>query len=82
MIRRTGWLVAGLLSGAAGGAAAQSPALGPRDGAGLSPTDTGRVSVGTAAPDFTLEALTGSPVTLSGFRGSREVVLVFYRGHW
>jgi len=59
-----------------------NPMLGPKDGAGLAATDTGRVSIGTVAPDFTLEAKDGPPVTLSQFRGKKNVVLVFYRGHW
>ena len=58
------------------------PSLGPVDGAGLTPLDTGRVAVGTTAPDFTLEAKDGGVVTLSQFRGKKMVVLVFYRGHW
>jgi hypothetical protein len=33
------------------------------------------------APDFTLVDQHGNPVTLSDFHG-RNVVLVFYRGHW
>jgi len=33
------------------------------------------------APDFTLTDQNGRVVTLSDFRG-RNVVLVFYRGHW
>jgi cytochrome oxidase Cu insertion factor (SCO1/SenC/PrrC family) len=57
-------------------------ALGPKDGAGLAPTDTGRVMVGQMAPDFTLEVYDGSRLTLSEFRGKRHVILVFYRGHW
>ncbi len=56
--------------------------LGPVDGGGLPPTDTARVAVGTLAPDFTLEALQGPPVTLSQFRGAKNIILVFYRGHW
>ncbi len=35
-------------------------------------------AVGTPAPDFTLEDQTGSPVTLSDFRGKQAVVLYFY----
>jgi hypothetical protein len=63
------------------GAAAQQ--LGPHDGADLSPTDLERVGIGDIAPDFTLEApLDGDVVTLSQYRGSMNVVLVFYRGHW
>jgi peroxiredoxin (alkyl hydroperoxide reductase subunit C) len=60
----------------------QAPQLGSKDPAKLPPTDTSRVAVGAEAPDFTLEALAGPPVTLSQFRGKRNVVLVFYRGHW
>jgi hypothetical protein len=58
------------------------PALGPRDGAGLPPTELDRVTIGSAAPDFTLESKDGAIVTLSSFRGRKNVVLVFYRGHW
>ena len=56
--------------------------LGPVDDLDLPPTDLDRVQVGDVAPDFTLLSLEGPPVTLSSFRGSRKVVLVFYRGHW
>ncbi len=56
--------------------------LGPTDGAGLPPTDLGRVAVGRPAPDFTLESKDGGTVMLSSFRGRKDVVLVFYRGHW
>lgn len=72
-----------LLTWGAGIAASQDrPELGPKDGAGLAPTDLGRVAVGALAPDFTLESKEGEPVTLSSFRGRKNVVLVFYRGHW
>jgi cytochrome oxidase Cu insertion factor (SCO1/SenC/PrrC family) len=57
-------------------------ALGPKDGDGLGPTDLERVKVGGPAPDFTLEDEKGTPTTLSQFRGKKNVVLVFYRGHW
>ena len=63
-------------------ASGQPVQLGPQDPAKLPPTDTSRVAVGAAAPDFTLESLAGPPVTLSQFRGKQNVVLVFYRGHW
>jgi hypothetical protein len=56
--------------------------LGPADGFDLPATDLQRVAVGSMAPDFTLLSLDGDPVTLSSFRGSRDVILVFYRGHW
>jgi cytochrome oxidase Cu insertion factor (SCO1/SenC/PrrC family) len=68
---------------AAGSVEAQArPKLGPVDGAGLSSLDTGRVTVGTVAPDWSLESKDGGIVTLSQFRGKKTVVLVFYRGHW
>ena len=57
------------------------PQPGPADGADLPPADTGRVAVGDTAPDFTLLDRHGEPVTLSGLRG-RRIVLVFYRGFW
>ena len=79
VLRAAGFLA---LLGLRGSLAAQQIPLGPKDGTGLAPTDTGRVTVGAPAPDFTLEALTGPPVTLSQFRGQKVVVLVFYRGHW
>ena len=36
---------------------------------------------GEVAPDFKLADQNGKPVTLSGARGEK-VVLVFYRGYW
>lgn len=56
--------------------------LGPKDGAGLPPTDLDRIKAGQAAPDFTLENFDGKAMSLSDFRGKKNVVLVFYRGHW
>lgn len=56
--------------------------LGPRDGRDLPATDLNRVAVETVAPDFSLATLSGDTVTLSAFRGAKNVVLVFYRGHW
>ena len=56
--------------------------LGPKDGLDLAPTDLNRIKVGQEAPDFTLEAADSKPITLSGFRGKKNVVLVFYRGYW
>ena len=70
------------LSALAAGTSIQAQALGPVDGRNLSPTEIGRVAVGTAAPDFTLPQFGGENVTLSQFRGSKNVVLVFYRGFW
>ena len=56
--------------------------LGPVDGHDLPGVDLDRVQVGEPAPDFKLTSLAGPPVTLSSFRGVKNVVLVFYRGHW
>ena len=36
------------------------------------------LAAGTTAPDFTLKDTDGNDVTLSGFRGEQNVVLVFY----
>ena len=62
--------------------AARAQTLGPVDGRDLSPADLERVGVGDEAPLFTLESYDGGPVDLAGFRGEKNVVLVFYRGHW
>lgn len=58
------------------------PRLGPADHRELPPTDIERVAVGAPAPDFTLARYGGGTVTLSQFRGQKNVVLVFYRGYW
>ena len=56
--------------------------LGPTDGHDLPGADLERVKVGDLAPDFSLTSLSGPVVTLSELRGVKDVVLVFYRGHW
>lgn len=56
--------------------------LGPKDGHKLAPMDLKRVKVGNKAPDFTLENMDGKRMSLADFRGKKNVVLVFYRGHW
>jgi len=56
--------------------------LGPHDGLDLPGLDTGRVAVGDVAPDFSLMTYAGTVTTLSDFRDEKNVVLVFYRGHW
>ncbi len=58
------------------------PELGPMDGRDLPREDLDRVQVGDEAPDFTLAAYSGDYLTLSQYRGQKNVVLVFYRGHW
>jgi peroxiredoxin len=60
----------------------QERPLGPTDGLDLPAVDTGRVAVGDVAPDFTLLSRDEREVTLSVFRAAKNVVLVFYRGHW
>ncbi len=62
--------------------AASAQRLGPVDGFDLPRTDIERVATGDEAPLFTLESFDRGPVDLAGFRGNRNVVLVFYRGHW
>ena len=75
-----------LLGGCAGDDARPEPAgevtLGPVDGLDLPGSDLERVQAGDPAPDFSLVSLAGPVVTLSEFRGSRNVILVFYRGWW
>jgi len=39
-----------------------------------------QVEINSSAPDFELADFRGQPVRLSGFRGSKHVVLVFNRG--
>jgi hypothetical protein len=56
--------------------------LGPHDGLELPPVEPERVAVGDVAPDFTLRAHERKTITLSEFRGKRDLLLVFYRGHW
>lgn len=56
--------------------------LGPVDGQELPPTDLERVGVGSSAPDFLLEDEKGNSIALSQFHEQKNVVLVFYRGHW
>jgi hypothetical protein len=56
--------------------------LGPADGHDLPGVDLDRVRVGQMAPDFALSSLGGPVVALSSFQGEKNVVLVFYRGHW
>jgi peroxiredoxin len=45
-------------------------------------TRTKPLTVGDAAPDFTLVDSHGQKVTLSDSKGKNPVVLVFYRGYW
>ena len=54
----------------------------PKDGANLPATDLKRVRVGDPASDFTLENVDGKQISLSDFRGKKNVVLAFYRGRW
>ena len=56
--------------------------LGPKDGVDLKPTDLDRVKVGDQAPDFTLENSDKQRISLSDFRGKKNVLLYFSRGHW
>ena len=71
-----------LAAGAFAVASARAQTLGPVDGHDLPPTDIERVALGDEAPLFTLDSFDRGPVDLAGFRGEKNVVLVFYRGHW
>ncbi len=62
----------------AGVCAAQTELGGLFDPGALKPTDSVlKVKVGDVAPDFTLPAITGEKVTLSNFRGRKNVILSF-----
>jgi hypothetical protein len=61
---------------------AQAQDLGPADGRELPRADLERVAVGDEAPNFTLASYGGEAVELASYRGAKNVVLVFYRGHW
>lgn len=63
-------------------ASCTEPEPGPADGGHLPGVDTGRVAVGETAPDFTLPSRTGELVTLSDLYREKNIILVFYRGHW
>jgi len=78
MIHRTRLVAALLLLSAW---TAQGDELGPKDGRELAGVDLGRVTVGSKAPDFTLEDADGGRHILSQFQG-KQVVLVFFRGGW
>lgn len=56
--------------------AAPSPSVDPRV------TDLERVKEGSVAPDFALEDVNGHTVRLSDYKGKKNVILVFYRGHF
>lgn len=80
----TGDADASAAAGAGEAAAQEAPqmVLGPIDGHDLPPADLERVLAGDPAPDFTALSSTGAPVTLSDYRGEKNVILFFYRGHW
>jgi cytochrome oxidase Cu insertion factor (SCO1/SenC/PrrC family) len=61
---------------------AVSAQTGPKDEIKQPATDLDRVKVGQPAPDFTLEDSDGKKISLADYRGKKNVVLVFYRGHW
>lgn len=48
----------------------------------LQATDLERIKTGKAAPDFHLESVDGNWVSLSSYQNRKNVILVFYRGHW
>jgi peroxiredoxin len=80
------WLFAALIFLAAAGVSlAESGAFAGSiyDPGQLKPTDSVlRVAVGDRAPDFTLPSLSGETVTLSSFRGKKNVVISFVPAAW
>jgi cytochrome oxidase Cu insertion factor (SCO1/SenC/PrrC family) len=62
-------LIAALLTG---------PAVSFADEAKPAPPPPPKFKVGNVAPDFTLKDQAGKEVTLSSFRGKKNVVLAFY----
>lgn len=59
-----------------------NPSAAPTPSYDPSWTDLNRVKPGVLAPDFALEDETGKEHRLSDYRGSKYVVLVFYRGYF
>ena len=80
------WLIAALIFLAAAGVSlAESGAFTGSiyDPGQLKPTDSVlRVAVGDRAPDFTLPSVSGEMVTLSSFRGKKNVVISFVPAAW
>lgn len=48
----------------------------------MSPRPSDTLSIGDPAPDFTLPAPDGSPVTRSVYQGGAPLLLLFFRGTW
>jgi peroxiredoxin len=72
------WALALALSWAALPAGAAGPDLSVLDPGRLPPTDSElKVEVGQLAPDFTLPAVGGKTVSLSDYRGRKNVVISF-----
>lgn len=82
LVLAAGLLVAGGVRWGLGSGAAGEIEFGPHDGHDLPAIDVERLSVGDFAPDFTLDSFLGEVITLSDYRHEKNVLLVFYRGHW
>ena len=78
---KIGWLGFLLLFAACSSGGLQQRAA-SENGKGLPATDLERVQEGVVAPDFTLESKDDESITLSHYRGNKNVVLVFFRGYW
>ena len=46
------------------------------------PDEPTALRLGERAPDFALSDAAGRPVSLADYRGTKAVLLVFYRGYW
>lgn len=76
-------LVCGLLAWGQMASVARADHLDTFDPGKLKPTDsTLKVEVGDMAPDFTLPEVKGGTVTLSDYRGKKDVVLSFIPAAW
>jgi len=62
-----------------GGAMAKVSAVNASE---LQATDLERIQIGKAVPGFNLESVDGNWVKLSSYQNRKNVILVFYRGHW
>src|SRR6266404_2937249 len=76
-LRKPSWVVVEVLFAAASIAIHYQVKIGIHQRSGAV-HELGRLKVNEPAPDFTLQDLTGQPVTLSSFRGEKAVLIDFW----